>query len=342
MNRIATALLLAAMSAMALAQPANSIYLPTRNAKDQNITLRGWGSGTIAETDEVAFEGTYALRLSTRNYFQGGLIQFSAPRGLREQFSDKNNLLQITYRIADTGIQAPQGGAGAGGAGGGNPTSAGAGGRAGGGSLMGGDGDGGGRGATGGGAGAGGQVQAQGTTATSDVPLRNIRLVVTTTDGKKSEVYVPIRAVGGPETAWRHVAVPLQAITGLERTNKEIKEIAVSGDATATFYIGEMKVINDTTPITGGMNREDLNLSLGQEVEFVGNGFGGATPLKYTWTISWRDQDRPSMQAEVEAEGQSIRYRFRKPGNYEVKLTIADRYGLKAPHVVTTKVVVNP
>ena len=75
--KIWTSVLVAALGTAAMAQ--TSIYAPARSIKDQNISLRGWGSGTISETDETAFEGAFSLRVSTRNFFQGGMIAFGNP-----------------------------------------------------------------------------------------------------------------------------------------------------------------------------------------------------------------------------------------------------------------------
>ncbi|MEQ1935665.1 MAG: hypothetical protein ABL962_17550 [Fimbriimonadaceae bacterium] len=94
---------------------AQSIYAPTRSTVDQGITLMGWGSGTISQANEMAYEGTYSLRVSTRNYFQGGIISLKAPVDLGSAFGDKNNLLRFSYRIAGSGLTL--GGAAAGGGG---------------------------------------------------------------------------------------------------------------------------------------------------------------------------------------------------------------------------------
>lgn len=320
--------LIALASAMVGAAHAQSIYIPNQTIQDQKVSLKGWGSGTIAETDEVASEGSFSLRITTRNYFQGGIINLGTPVNLSAPYSDANNLLKISIRAS--GEKPKFSTTAGGGAAGGGPTSGGAGGSGGGG---GGGGAGGFDGGGGGQAGGGGGAQT-GTAVTTEVPLRNVRLVITTTDGKKSEAYLSVRATGGEQ--WRNFSLPLQAINGFDKTNKIVQSIAISGDAISTFWIGEMRVINDATAISGEMNFKDpLNLATGDEREFVAYGFAGSTPLKYTWDFDDRDG------IQVDAEAQVVKYKFRRPGKFKVTVTIADMYGKKAAITKSVEVTVN-
>ncbi len=321
---------------------AQTLYIANKGIKDQGIALKGWGSGTISETDETAFEGVYSLRISTRNYFQGGILNLASPVDLSTAAADKNNLLRFAIRSSGdkpVAINAGGGLAGAGGAASGPGRS--------GGGLAGAGGAGGGGGETGGGAGGGGGRQGGGrlgggagggstpAVATSDAILKTLRLVITTTDGKKSEAYMSVKATGAE--AWRSFSLPINAIAGFNKTNKTISSIAVSGDATATFYVGDIRVINDTTPITGEMSQKnDMNLALNDERDFTGYGFAGSTPLRYTWDFDDKDG------IQVDAEGQTIKHKFRKQGTFTVTLTISDLYGNKPAYTRTIKVTVNP
>jgi hypothetical protein len=97
-----------------------------------------------------------------------------------------------------------------------------------------------------------------------------------------------------------------------------------------------MRVVNDTTPIRGDVNQTNLNLALGDEIEFIAHGMGGSSVLKYTWDFDSADG------IQVDAEGQVIKRKFRKPGDYTITLTVTDAYGLKAPYSTTIKAKVNP
>lgn len=295
MKNVAT-FVLAAVGAVAAGQVPTLLYMPGRTIKDQKITLRSWGSGTVAETDEVAFEGTTSIRVSTRNYFQGGIITFTEPKDLAEKFDDKNNLLRFTFLLADQNMRlgtAPRGPGGA-------PP----------------------RGAQ--------------AASTAQKGVKSLRLIVTTTDFKRSEIYVPIGTSMTMDRGWKSVAVPLPAITGLDRTNKIIKEIAVSTDNLAILYIGDIRVVRDDTPITGEMSEQSLNLALGDPRVLVANGFGGSSVLVYEWDFDDRDG------IQVDMEGQAVQRKFRKAGSFKVTLTIRDLYNLKTPFRTSIPVKVNP
>lgn len=328
-------------TAIAFGQAATIIYAPVKMIKDQNIGLKSWGAGTAAETDEMAFEGGHSIRISTRNHFAGGLLLFGTPVPLADKFGDKNNLLRITLLAANSGqVMGPGGPGGPGrpGAPGGlgGPPGQGLGGPGGRGAGQGGPGGAAGIGASGGqgelgGPGRGGQLGG----ASASPRLQEIRIIITTTDNKKSEAYIPVTTSSG-SNSWRTVAIPLQAISGFDKTNKEVKEIALAGDVTTTFYLGDLRVINDTTPITGDPNGREFNLALGDTIELGANGFGGSSILKYSWDFD----DKDGIQED--ATGQWIRRQFRKPGTFTVTLTISDQFGLKKPYSTTINVKVNP
>ena len=311
---------------------AQTIYEPTRTVGDQGITLKGWGSGTIAQTDEMAFEGANSIRVSSRNFFQGGVMRFTNPVDLATATSDKSNLLQFTFNVP---AGSSGGGSGVlGGAGGGK------GGRGGGGiggADGGGDSGGGGRGAGGqGGALGGGGGTQQTTTVVQAKPLGKVRVVVTTSDGKNAEAYLDVTTAVKDKSGWFNVGVPLAAISGFDKTNKKITAISVSGDSVSTFYVGQVKVLRDNTPVFAEINVPELNLAFGDEVELIANGWAGATPVKFVWDFDNRDG------ITVDAEGQFIKHKFRKEGKYKVTLTAVDVYGLKKPFTTTIDVTVNP
>jgi hypothetical protein len=340
------------------------IYAPVKIIGEQGISVRGWGSGTISETDETAFEGTHSIRISSRNYFQVGILTFATPVNLSTQYADNANLLRVTYKLADGGSASgggvpggrPGGGPGAGPGGGltGGPP----GGRTGGGppgGLAGGGLAGGGKG----GAAGGGGVRGQGPGAPGGFPgappgaggqglggnpgasgqalgLETMRVIITTTDGKKSEAYIPTESAMAGERGWMSIAIPLKAISGFDATNKTVKSIAFAPDQTNTFYIGELRVVEDTTPIRGQVTPTMLNLGANQEVRLNAFGLGGASILKYEWDFD--DSDG----IQVDATGRSVTRKFRKPGEFTITLTISDYFGLKQPYTTTLKAKVNP
>lgn len=292
------------------------LYAPARSIKDQKITLQGWGSGTIVENDQVAFQGTTSLRVSSRNFFQGGTMTLQEPKDLAKKYDDKANLLQVTFFLEDAGW------------------------------IFGKDdkkateGSGGGLRSRGGGAASMINGKTGDLLVDHSVPfkpkIKQVRLIVTTTDNKKSEIYVPVNSSQTMGNEWRSFAIPLQAINGFDRTNKIVKDISISADTFATIYIGQIDVITDQTPITGSVDATKLNLALGDQVTLTAQGDGGTSVLVYQWDFDDRDG------IQVDAEGQRIDHKFRSPGKFKVTLTVSDLYGLKKPYVTSFPVTVNP
>lgn len=323
-----TAIGLLALSAVVA--HAQSLYNPTRPAKDQGMSFKSWGGGTIAETDETGYEGTSSIRVSSRNYFQGGIVSYGTPVDLKSAFEDKNNMLQFTLHVPATattgGGNVGGGGKGGGGKGGGGK---------GGGGLSGDIGDGGPSGARGG-AGQSTSGSKQPATLTTTKSLEMVRLVITTTDGLRSEAFLDLKDKVADQRGWVKSGVPLQAIAGLGRTNKMVQSIALAGDTSGTFYIGEANILNDSTPVYGELNEGNMNLALGDERVLIASGYGGSSPLKFEWDFDAADG------IQVDATGQTVKRKFRKPGKYTITLTVSDVYGLKKAHTSTIEVEVNP
>jgi hypothetical protein len=338
MNRAWAALMATAIAGVASAQQATRLYDGGLAPKDQGISLSGWGSGVVSATDEVAYQGAGSIRVSTRNFYQGGILTWANPVDLSGAYADKGNLLELTFKTADAGVMGGGGGfpGGKGGGFGGPGGFGGQGGPPGGrpGAPPGGR-PGGGVGA-GRGPGAGGQGGPAGAGGQKETKLKMLRFIVSTSDGLRSEVYVPVNLNAAQDRGWLKVAAPLQAISGFDRTNKKLSSFAISGDATTTFYLGDIRVVSDTTPISGDVQPKEINVGLGEEVTFHAFGDGGASILKYTWDFDATDG------IQIDAEGQSVKRKFRKAGNYTITLTISDFYGLKAPYTTTIKAVVNP
>ncbi|MCB0825757.1 MAG: PKD domain-containing protein [Armatimonadetes bacterium] len=298
--------LLALTGVMGVAQ-AQFLYQAQRDIADQGIKLVGWGGGLVAQSDDVAWEGSRSIRISSQSFFQGGILNFGSAQNLSSPFADKNNLLMVRLNIPVI-----TGGGGGGG-------------RQGGGGLS------------GTGEGSGGDGGRQNNTVQVEVkPLKTVRMVFTTSDGKKSECYLDISNITKDERGWISAGIPLQAINGFGVTNKMITSIAIGGDTRSTFYVGGMNIENDRTPVYAEPNVRDLNLAYGDEVTFSATGYAGATPVKFMWDFDSRDG------ITEDATGQVVKRRFRTPGTFTVTLTAVDIYGLKQPYSTTIKVTVNP
>lgn len=312
--------ILAALVATVLV-PADTYLYAGQPVSETGIGLSSWGGGKIVEMKDVSLAGGNALRVQTTNFFQGGLLQFPKPIDLTTAFQDKNNLLAIGVWVADNQ-------ASAGGGGGVNP--------GGGGGRMGG-GEGGGR--MGGGRMAGGlgaEPPSGGGTTSAPKNMSEMRVVIKTSDGKLSEAILPIGQAGGSVNKWVRTGIPINQIPGFAKTNKQITAIAASGNAPAFFYIGEVRVAVDQTPIQGVLGNSDMNIGRGTDVTLYGSAEAGMTPVEYVWDFDAKDG------LQEEARGQAVTHKFRLPGEFKVTLTIKDKYGLKQPWTGTFNVTVNP
>ena len=310
--------------AMAVLAQGTSLYngQPLANSGGSVVS---WGGGKIEETQETSLAGGRSLKVETSNMFQGGVLKLGAPVDLSAFAASNKDLLTFGLFVVDfSGASAGSGGSGTanpGGAMGGRGGAMGAGGGGGsrGGALVGG----------GGGAPAGGSSGG----GSTEVPrMQNMRVVITTTDGKRSEAVLPIRSAG----KWIQAGIPVGKIPGFAKTNRTIQSVAIAADAPTYFYVGEIRVTQDVSPIQGQIHNTALNVGKGTEVVLQGTADGGVTPLEFVWDFNSTDG------VQEEATGQAVRHKFRQPGTFKVTLTVRDIYGIKQPWVGTLDVTVNP
>jgi hypothetical protein len=309
---------------------------------DAGITLRSWGAGSIEDSTETTFVGSRSLKVLTRGMLSGGWVIFNTPVDLRADLNAPDKVMRFALRFPGV--------SGAAGGGAGGPQAPGGFGRPGappGGPGFGGEGGGpqapggfGGLGApsapTGGG---GGQTTAP--------PLRELRLIIETSDGKRTETVLPLQNLRTDESGWQSLSVPLRSIAGLRETNGQIAKIGFFGDTTGVFYIGEIRTLSESGPIQGYMaiqntfgsvftsrSQERLSIASGDELIFFGVVEGVSAPVEFRWSFG----DDPS---QVDGIGQVVRRRFPKRGNYTVHLTIADPQGVRPPATAKIQIQVN-
>jgi len=315
---------------------------PTENA---GITLRSWGAGTIEDSTETTFVGSRSMKVLTRGMLSGGWVVFNTPVDLRADVNAPDKAIRLTLRFAGTsggatgggagGPQAPGGLSGPGGAPRGGP------GFGGGGGLTG---EGGGPEAPGG---FGGPGAPAGGGQTTPPTLRELRLIIETSDGKRTETVLPLQNLRTDESGWQSLSVPLRAIAGLRETNGQITRIGFFGDTTGVFYIGEIRTLSEGGPIQGYMaiqntfgsvftsrSQEKLSIASGDELIFFGVAENISTPVEFRWSFG----DDPS---QVDGVGQVVRRRFPKRGNYTVHLTIADPLDVRPPATAKIQIQVN-
>lgn len=270
------------------------IYTCGQTLASQGISLKNWGAGNISETEELPAPKSPCLRISTRNFFSGGILVFNEPLDIFKAAIPEDNLLTFTFKRADLSL------------------------------LLGGT-----------------QKQKQPTSPknskdSSPNKLTTFRCVITMSDGYTAEAYIPIDTNDANENGWYRVGIPITSFKNFVRSNYKLKEILITGDAIGTFYLSNVDILKDPTPITGKILGGDLNLALGQEVTLSAEGSDGATVLRYEWSFN------PKKWNSVDAVGRTVKRKFSVPGTYFVTLTISDIYGLKSPFITSINVTVNP
>ncbi|GBC91621.1 hypothetical protein HRbin15_00075 [bacterium HR15] len=298
---------------------------------EAGITLRPWGSGTIEESTETVFVGSRSLKLTTRGYFAGGWLEFQSPVDLRSDLNTPDKVLRFTLRFPGTATVAA-GGASTGPRGGGLGAPP--------------------RGPRGGGFGefgAPGAPPGGGTTTTTTTQptAQELRIVLETSDGKRTDFILPLQGVRPDESGWQSVSMPLSAIPSLKQTNGQIARVGVFSDATATFYLGEIRTLSEQTPLQGyiyvvnsygfsfnSRNESKIVIAANDELTFYGISESGTVPVVFRWSFG----GDPNL---IDAEGNAIRRRFPKKGTFTVILTIADPYGARKPATAQIEVQVN-
>ncbi|MGQ9658054.1 MAG: PKD domain-containing protein [Fimbriimonadales bacterium] len=309
-------------------------------AAESGIALRSWGAGTIEDSSETTFVGSRSLKVLTRGMLSGGWVMFNNPVDLRADLNAPDKVMRFTLRFAGTGgatggaMGGPRGGPGFGGEGGAPRGGPGFGGEAGGPEAPGGLG------------GPGGPVGG-GSGQTTQPTLRELRLIIETSDGQRTETILPLQNLRTDESGWQAVSVPLNAIEGLRETNGQIAKIGVFGDTTGIFYIGEIRTLSEGGALQGYMgiqntfgsvftsrSQERLSIASGDELIFFGVVEGATIPVEYRWSFG----GDPS---QVDGIGQVVRRRFPKRGTYTVRLTIVDPQGVRAPATAQIQIQVN-
>lgn len=311
-----TALALGFLAAVP-AQVDYSVYAGQPLATEQ-IVLQAWGSGTGEESSERSSAGQHSIKVTTSGYFQGVALKLGRKPDLKPFASSRENLLVFSVFPIEVQAGTAATGSGSGGSG----------------VRPGGMGGGGASGAGVGAAGAGGGSSAPSTRPTKQ--MENLRVILWTTDGKATELFLPLTSSGKAAGRWVRVGIPLPAIPRFGRTNMVLDKIAVSGDARTIFYLGEIRVVTESTPIQGFLERTEMNLARGDEVLLTASAEAGYSVLEYAWDFD------ASNGVQDDAVGAAVYHRFRIPGEYIVTCTIRDKFGLKAPWKGTIKVTVNP
>lgn len=294
-------------------------------AAQAGMKIGSWGGCAVKEVTKGTYSGSRAVEVTANGLFTGGRIDFLSPIDLTSEFKDPSTYLQIVCKFgADQGTT---GGIfpGAGGLAG-MPTMP----------NM---------GRTGG---IGGMMPGMGTMpgmsgaagANTPIPSKRMQVIIEFDNGQFAECDEDVTSFSVNDDGWMNISYPLSILKrGLEMDTFKIKRIAVCGDGTEVFRIGEIRTEFDTSPLSAVIDSgEDKEVARNDRVQFTASSNAGASAVKYTWDFDASDG------IQEEGLGEIVYHRFRKATDtqpYIVTLTVTDIYGIKKPAVATVAVKVN-
>lgn len=272
------------------------------------ITIGGWGSGSAVEASERFYEGTRSVKVTTQGLHQGGRIDYRNPVEIIEPGVDENCYIHIVMVFPSLIRQ-------------GSPifVTPGFGAKS---------------------------VPDEPTPVTSvspyyyeeEIPTRPkinlFRIVLESADGESVDAIssVPFDA---DDDGWYKISIPFKALGLLGKSSFRVSRVLMFSDVPDTFYVGLIATIKDTTPIVVQPGDEQV-VAVGDTVTFQAEAYGGGTPLRYSWNFAERGDDDGE-----DAVGRIVSHVFKKGGDYNVKLTVYDVWGIKKPATSIHRVIVN-
>lgn len=334
-----------AISPVVLAQtksPSEIDFYMGNSLSQSGITLSSWGSGQAGSVSNYAYTSSNSIKVISQGLYQGADLTFIKPVDISSVVNDPDAYFQMyvlppsASKSRNKGYYSPFGGSGPMS---GMPNSGG--GRAGGGEYGGGGPYGGEGGPYGGGRMGGGPNNPYGNnggynnnnqeTLKPAPNMKSVRMVLVMDDGKMTECTMSLVNAGSSHDSWEELAIPLKDIPGLATMSDNIKQIQIFCDTSATFYIGEIRIMHDDTPITIDQ-QSDQTIAVNDIVTFTGSAEAGPTLLRYEWNFGTNAGPvEKNGEFMVDAEGKTVQKQFTKSGDYVVTLRVSDIYGIKPP-----------
>jgi hypothetical protein len=263
-----------------------------------------WGSGFCTLVNDRPFAGNCVIKITTQGLHEGGRLDFTTPVQMVSEDVD-SEYLQFTIRFTTISLTSDNAFFGPGF----NVTSMPG--------LM-------------------NPKMAAYYYQETDVPIRakisTLRLVMMSSDEKSVEICtgVPMKS----EEGWFKISIPMKKFGFKAGDSFQLSRMMFFSDIPDTFAIGQISVIKDDVPITANPG-EDQEVPVNEPVLLTADADGGSTELSYSWNFG------DSGGAGEDATGPVVTHRFKSGGDYTVKLTVSDAWGIKAPVTVSTLVSVN-
>lgn len=325
-----------ALAAVAAASLAAATSLPARAADavlynggavaTAGITLGGWGTGSTKEDSDVKQEGDRSIKIVTRDFYQGGRLDFQKPQDLAAIVRQPNAYLSLSLKMSPTArilnVAVPAG----------TSTTTGTAGGYGSGMYGGGSGS------------AAGTATGATTLSTIAVQIPKVtKLRLLLVSGKRSLELYSVGELKTDDAGWAKIGIPLMDLAPKLATGTfPIDRMLISADSPDTLYLSQMSLVNDNTEIAAKVERfnadpTQADFKVNKPIIFTATAESGITPIKFCWDFDASDG------IQEEATGARVEHAFAKEGKYTVTLTAKPADGsTKKPDVQTFEIDVAP
>lgn len=335
--------------AMTLPRPA-SAQAPVKEAMVYNgdlslspyqLKLGGWGSGKAQEVEDAYYPkaaGIKSIKLTTDGPYGGmrfDLGDGGEPLDITPFLKDGHVLLRVLFPSTAQ--------AGTGGIGGGFP-----GGPSGGG-IGGGEGNLGGGGFPGGGGGIPGMPgmpggRGSGGTAQPKEPkiFKNVRVVFYLERGAVGVDKWKVDFEDVDDKGWTTIDVPFSAMKASPNAGGRVKRILIAGDAPASFWVGQVKLVVDHGPLSvrvlaNGQPANGAKLKIDEDIEFVADVDYGVADVLVLWDFDENDNIDERITDE-KTRGLRVKRKFGSADDFKVTVTVIDLRNKKPPLTVQVDV----
>lgn len=159
-----------------------------------------------------------------------------------------------------------------------------------------------------------------------------MRFVFQSDTGSTVEVTEPTGAID-PDDNWMRLAVPLSKLKAKDAKDFRLKRLLIFTDMPVTFYLGSMKLVTDTDPITVDPI-DPRTVAIMDPQYFVAVAKAGVSSLKYSWDFD------SSNGIQSECTDRIAKTVYNRGGDFTVTLTVSDADGIKAPVTISTVITV--
>jgi hypothetical protein len=120
------------------------------------------------------------------------------------------------------------------------------------------------------------------------------------------------------EGGWRRIDVPLNKFLPPPKGEFKLDSMVIAGAPAEAFYIGQIAIVRDSTPIKVHIVPHDTQVRAGQTTELAVEVEAGAAQTETTWDFDAKDG------IQEDAVGNTVLFSRNEPGDYVVTYTVSD------------------